>query len=206
VISLRRKARTVLGAFLLAAGMIAIMAPPVARAAEFAPKPDTYICPDSTGGAVDCYLQAVSHLYTMCRNVKSIEIIEFGYEKSAEGTNGAKFEYCVDKHRLSITRPYQSALKEATPSSGAVDGLRALQEFWLSSVAALKWIPGETDEQYKARVAKPYEVFSERAIAIRAVLVADKGKAAPAAAKGKPATAGKGKAVPAATPAAKSAN
>ena len=116
----------------------------------------------------------------MCRNVKSIEIIEFGYEKSTEGTNGAKYEYCVDKHRLSITRPYQAALKEATPSRGAVDGLRALQELWLKSLAELKWVPGETDEQYKARVAKPYEIFSERATAIRAVIVADKGKAAPA--------------------------
>jgi hypothetical protein len=31
----------------------------------FTPKPDTYLCPDATGGAVDCYLQAISHLYTM---------------------------------------------------------------------------------------------------------------------------------------------
>src|SRR4029453_13779918 len=80
---------------LLALGAMAATVPPAARAAEFVPKPDTYICPDSTGGAVDCYLQAVSHLYTMCRQVKSIEIIEFGYERSTEGTNGAKSEYCV---------------------------------------------------------------------------------------------------------------
>ena len=204
---LRRKARVLPSAVLLAVAMTAIVAAPPARAAEFVPKPDTYLCPDSTGGAVDCYLQAVSHLYTMCRNVKSIEIIEFGYEKSAEGTNGAKYEYCVDKHRLSMTRPYQSALKEATPNRAAVDGLRALQELWLKSLAEIKWIAGETDEQYKARVAKPYEIFSERAAAIRAVLVADKDKAAPAAAKGKPAPAGKGKAATAAaTPASKSAN
>jgi hypothetical protein len=140
---------------LLALGAMAAMAPPAARAAEFVPKPDTYICPDSTGGAVDCYLQAVTHLYTMCRQVKSIEIIEFGYERSTEGTNGAKSEYCVDKHRLSITRPYQSALREATPNRTAVDNLRALQELWLKSLAELKWVAGESDEQYKARVAKP---------------------------------------------------
>ena len=167
----------------------AAILPSPARSAEFVPKPDTYLCPDATGGAVDCYLRAVAHLYTMCRNVKSIEIIEFGYEKSTEGTNGAKTEYCMDKHRLSITRPYQSALREATPSRTAIDGLRALQDLWLKSLAELKWIAGETDEQYKARVAKPYEVFSERAAAIRAVLVADKDKAAPAAAKGKAAAA-----------------
>ena len=113
----------------------------------------------------------------MCRQVKSIEIIEFGYERSTEGTNGAKSEYCVDKHRLSITRPYQSALREATPNRTAVDDLRALQELWLKSLAELKWVAGESDEQYKARVAKPYELFSERASAVRAVLAADKGKA-----------------------------
>jgi hypothetical protein len=81
----------------------AVVAPPAfAQKADIAPKPDTYICPNSAGpGAVDCFLNAVEHLYTMCRQVKSIEIIEFGYEKSDEGVNGAKSEYCVDKHRLS---------------------------------------------------------------------------------------------------------
>jgi hypothetical protein len=177
---------------LLALGAFAAMAPPAARAAEFVPKPDTYLCPDSTGGAVDCYLHAVTHLYTMCRQVKSIEIIEFGYEKSEEGTNGAKTEYCIDKHRLSMTRPYQSALKEATPNRALIDDLRALQDLWQKSLAELKWIPGETDGQYKARVAKPYELFSERASAVRAVLLATKDKPAPPVAdkgkKGKPAT------------------
>jgi hypothetical protein len=152
---------------------------------NFVPKPDTYICPNSAGSAVECYLEAVAHLYTMCRNVKSIEIIEWGYEKSTEGTNGAKSEYCIDKHRLSMTRPYQAALKEATPNAAAVDGLRALQELWLKSLSELKWNPGETDEQYKARVTKPYEVFTERATAVRAVMVASKDKAPPTADKGK---------------------
>ena len=71
---------------------------------------------------------AVAHLYTMCRNVKSIEIIEFGYEKSTEGTNGAKSEYCLDKQRQNIAQPYQAALKEAKVSQQAVEGLRSLQE------------------------------------------------------------------------------
>ena len=76
-----------------------------------------YVCPHADGaGPLDCYFDAVAHLYTMCRNVKSIEIIEFGYEKSEEGTNGAKYEYCVDKQKLNITRPYQAALKEASIS------------------------------------------------------------------------------------------
>jgi hypothetical protein len=152
---------------------------------KFVPKPDTYICPDATGGAVECYLQAVSHLYTMCRHVKSIEIIEFGYEKSTEGTNGAKSEYCVDKHKLSMVRPYQAALKEATPSADAVNQLRELQALWIKSLVELNWKPGETDEQYKARVAEPYEAFKERANAVRVAMAASKDKPAATADKGK---------------------
>jgi hypothetical protein len=63
-----------------------------------------------------------------------------------------------------------------------------LQEFWLKSLAELKWVPGESDEQYKARVATPYEIFSERATAIRAVLAADRSKPPAVAGKGKAAT------------------
>jgi hypothetical protein len=191
--------RFVIAALSFLASLLAGVLPTsVAGAAEFipdpkfVPKPDTYICPDATGGAVDCYLQAVSHLYTMCRHVKSIEIIEFGYEKSTEGTNGAKSEYCVDKQKLSMVRPYQAALKEAVPNAAAVDGIRALQDVWLKSLVDLKWNPGETDEQYKARVAEPYAVFKERASAVRAVIAEYKSKAPPATAdkgkKSKPAT------------------
>ena len=78
-----------------------VAAPAAAQKGGFAPKPDTYICPNATGARrVDCFLDAVEHLYTMCRHVKSIEIIEFGYEKSEEGVNGAKSEYCVDKQKI----------------------------------------------------------------------------------------------------------
>ena len=168
---------------------IGVAAPAFAQKPNPAPKPDTYLCPNAVGGAVDCFLDAVSHLYTMCRQVKSIEIIEFGYEKSTEGVNGAKSEYCVDKHRLSIARPYQSALREATGSRAAVDGLRAMYELWQKALAELKWNPGEDDAQYKARVAKPYAVFSEHASLVRAALSAGKGATTAAAqAKTKSAT------------------
>jgi len=185
-----------------ALGLIVAIAPATAHCAEPDPKPDTYLCPHATGGAVDCFLHAVEHLYTMCRQVKSIEIIEFGYERSTEGTNGAKSEYCVDKHRLSITRPYQSALREATPNRTAVDGVRALYDFWLKALAELKWVPGESDAEYKARIAKPYVVFTERASAVRAVLVASSDKAGTAAGKDK----GKSATAAAAPPRPKSAN
>ena len=121
---------------LASAFAIVALAPACASAqkSEFVPKPDTYICPNATGpGSVDCFIDAVDHLYTMCRHVKSIEIIEFGYEHSEEGVNAAKSEYCVDKQKLNITRPYQAALREATGSRAAVDGR------WRCSSVARPW-------------------------------------------------------------------
>ena len=130
-----------------------------------------YVCPNTDGkGGLDCYFDAVQHLYTMCRHIKSIEVIEFGYEKSEEGVNGAKSEYCVDKQKLNITRPYQAALREASISTQAVDGVRSLQEFWLDTLVKLKWKPGESDDEYKARVARPYDDFRERIDGIRKIV------------------------------------
>jgi hypothetical protein len=199
-------------AFAALAALLALAPPAYAQKEPGAPKPDTYLCPNATGTkAVDCFLNAVEHLYTMCRQVKSIEIIEFGYEKSDEGVNGAKSEYCVDKHKVSMTRPYQAALKEATGHRSAVDYLRGLYDSWLTSLADLKWKTGESDEQYKARIAKPYDVFREQATLVRTSLTEDTSKtkvaAKPAPAKPAPAKTAK-PAKPAAAPvaAAKSAN
>ena len=159
---------------------LALVAAPLAHAQKEAPTPN-YICPNAaTPHAVDCFLDAVEHLYTMCKHVKSIEIIEFGYEKSEEGVNGAKSEYCVDKHKVSMTRPYQSALREATGSKNAVDGLRSLYDLWLKSLAELKWKPGESDADYKQRTTKPYDEFRERAGAVRTSLTVPAKAAAPA--------------------------
>ena len=117
-----------------------------------------YVCPHSDGKpALDCYFDAVAHLYTMCRNVKSIEVIEFGYEKSTEGTNGSKSAYCLDKQRQNIAQPYQAALKEAKVSQQAVEGLRSLQEAWMLAMTQLGWRSGESDDDYKKRVGLPYE-------------------------------------------------
>ena len=140
-----------------------------------------YVCPNADGkGPLDCYFDAVAHLYTMCRHVKSIEIIEFGYEKSDEGVNGAKSEYCLDKQKLNITRPYQAALREASISKQAVEGVQSLQEFWLQSMSKLKWTPGESDADYKTRVAKPYEEFRERIEGIQKVVAIVKENTTPA--------------------------
>src|SRR5262249_8377018 len=99
---------------LIACSAAVAPAPALAPKADPAPKPETYLCPHSDGGsAIDCYLDAVDHLYTMCRHIKSIEIIEFGYEKSDEGVNGAKTAYCIDKHNLTMKKTYQAAVNQA---------------------------------------------------------------------------------------------
>jgi hypothetical protein len=177
-------------------GFSALAAAPFAIAQKEppAPKPETYLCPDAVGGrAVECFLNAVEHLYTMCRQVKSIEIIEFGYEKSDEGVNGAKSGYCVDKHKASIVRPYQAAVREAGRNHAAVEGLRGLHDRWLKSLADLKWRPGESDDQYKSRTAQPYGEFREQASGVLTALASTtKPKPAAPAKSVKPKTAAAG--------------
>jgi hypothetical protein len=120
----------------------------------------------------------------MCRNVKSIEIIEFGYEKSTDGTNAAKSESCLDKQKQNIARPYQAALKEAKKSKQAVDALHRLHDIWLSAMSQLGWHAGESDDDYKTRVAKPYDDFKDGIASIRTVVASDKpAEPAPAARK-----------------------
>lgn len=130
-----------------------------------------YVCPHSDGKpALECYFDAVAHLYTMCRNVKSIEVIEFGYEKSTEGTNGSKSEYCLDKQRQNIAQPYQAALKEAKISKQAVEALHGLHEAWTLAMTQLAWRAGESDDDYKKRVALPYDDFKARIEGIRTIV------------------------------------
>ena len=138
----------------------------VAIAQKFQPG-SAYVCPNNAATGLDCYLDAVNHLYTMCRQVKSIEVIEFGYEKAQEGVNGAKSEYCVDKQRNNIARPYQAALRESAGWREAADGLRSLQQFWLDAMAGLKWQAGEADDVYQDRVNHVYDELSYRIEAVR---------------------------------------
>ena len=160
--------------FLLAAAFAAGLFTGAVRAETIGGNPGpqhNYVCPNADGkGPLDCYFDAVMHLYTMCRHVKSIEIIEFGYEKSEEGFNGAKSEYCTVKQRINIIRPYQAALREATISKQAVEGIRSLQEAFLASLDKLKWVEGETDEVYKKRVAGPYDDFKDRIDGIKKIV------------------------------------
>ncbi|MEO8346946.1 MAG: hypothetical protein ABI607_14740 [Betaproteobacteria bacterium] len=160
------RAHTTLRRFGLAVLVAVAATSPAADAQKFQPG-SNYICPNSSDTGLDCYLDAVRHLYTMCRHIKSIEVIEFGYETAQQGVNGAKSEYCVDKQKINITRPYQAALTEVTPSKEAIDGLRTLQQLWLEALAGLKWQTGESDEDYKTRVARPYSAFVQWSESIR---------------------------------------
>lgn len=148
---------------------IGVIAPAGAATIGGNPGPaHNYVCPHADGGpALDCYFDAVQHLYTMCRDVKAIEILEFGYEKSTVGTNGAKTEYCLDKQKQNIKHPYLAALKQAAVSRQAVAALKDLQQMWMSALANLQWHPGESDAEYKSRVSQPYEEFKDRIAVVR---------------------------------------
>jgi hypothetical protein len=164
-----------------------ILAPVLFAASAYAlDKVDPYICPTKLqGSGLDCFLEAIPQTYTMCRHIKGIEIIEFGMTGAQEGVNGAKTEYCIDKHRLLITRPYQAALRESANSKDAVEGLRKLHDMWLDSLAKLIPVAGETDDVYKQRVVLPYRDFTEQTTKIRASVEAAAKPAAPATSKPK---------------------
>ena len=176
----------------LVIGTLALLATSAAFAQSYLAKPQmvggnagpahNYVCPNVDGGpALDCYIDAVRHLYTMCKHVKSIEIIEHGYERSDEGTNTSKSEYCIDKQKGSIARPFQAALREVAISKPAAEGLRNLHEFWLGALAALKWQAGESDEDYKVRTGFIYVDFDERSDVIRETAASARARPAPPA-------------------------
>jgi hypothetical protein len=185
--------------------LLALSNPPALHAETIGGNPGpqhNYVCPHADGeGALDCYFDAVQHLYTMCRNVKSIEIIEFGYENSGEGLNAAKSESCFVKQKQNIDRPYQAALKEARVSQQAVEGLRGLQEAWASAMTQLAWQPGESGDDYSQRVVRPYDDFKARIAGIRTIVAVVEKRTEPArpaksTAKAKPQSKSKAKAKP----------
>jgi hypothetical protein len=179
----------------LAIGLIALFAGLPSAPAFALDKVDPYICPTMLNGSgIDCFLEAVPQTYTMCRQIKSIEILEFGLTGAQQGVNGAKTESCIDKHKLSITRPYQASLREAARNKDEVIGIRKLYDTWLESMAKL--VPGseESDDNYKQRVTRPYGEFNDQIKSIRTLAaisakpVAAKPEAAPAAHKKKKAS------------------
>jgi hypothetical protein len=134
---------------------------------------DPYICPTALhGSGTDCFFEAVPQTYTMCRQVKSIEIIEFGLAGAQVGAHGAKTEGCIEKHKRLIARPYQAALREAGRNMGKVHGLQKLYATWEKDLAKLTPGPEEIDEGYKERVARVYGDLNEQIKALREPAVA----------------------------------
>ena len=145
-----------------------------------------YICPTTLNGSgTDCFFEAVPQTYTMCRQVKSIEIMEFGLAGAQQGVNGAKTEGCIEKHKRLIARPYQAALREAGRDKAKVQGLQTLYATWTKSLADLTPGPDELDAGYKQRVTHPYGAFEKQIQALRepTPVVAAKPAAQPAAKK-----------------------
>jgi hypothetical protein len=133
-------------------------------------KVDPYICPTmEKGSAIDCFLEAIPQTYTMCRHIKSIEIIEFGMAGSEEGVQGAKTDGCIDKHKLSVNLPYQASLRAAR-NPAEVQSLRKLYATWLDSMVKLHPTPNESDIEYKERVVRPYDEFSAQTKSIHALM------------------------------------
>jgi hypothetical protein len=160
----------VLAAFATPAAAQSYLAKPLVVGGNPGPA-HNYVCPNvDGGGALDCYLDALRHLYTMCKHVKSIEILEHGYERAEEGTNTAKSASCIDKQKGNIARPYQAALRELASVKPAAQTLRALHEFWLGALASLKWRAGESDEDYKVRTGFVYVDIDERADEVRVAI------------------------------------
>ncbi len=161
-------------ALAVAASLAAFASPPADAQRMIGGNPGpayNYVCPNADGGPpLDCYYDAVRHLYTMCRHVKSIEIIEWGYEKAQEGVNQAKSDYCIDKQRGNMVKPYQAALKEAAISKQAVDGLKSLNEAWQLALVDLRWRQGETSDDYLTRTVTPYLDFEERIDGIKLIV------------------------------------
>jgi hypothetical protein len=145
-----------------------------------------YICPTALNGSgTDCFFEAVPQTYTMCRQVKSIEIMEFGLAGAQQGVNGAKTEGCIEKHKRLIARPYQAALREAGRDKAKAQGLQALYATWTKSLTDLTPSPEENDAGYKQRVTHPYGAFERQIKALR--------EPPPAVAAAKPATKAAGK-------------
>ncbi len=122
-----------------------------------------FVCPRATkAGATECFLNAVEHLYTVCRQVKAIELLEFGFAKAEEGPNGFKSEFCRRKQKASMPSYFDAALREvrAMSSCEAARTLNDLYAVWDTTMAGLRQHPNETEAEYKERIAVPYLAFA----------------------------------------------
>jgi hypothetical protein len=122
-----------------------------------------FVCPrDTRISAIGCFLSAVEHLYTVCRQVKSIELLEFGFDQAEKGPNGLKSEFCRRKQKASLPSYLEAAQREAQVMSScdAVYILNDLYTVWSAAMIGLRLRPSETEAEYQQRIAVPYLSFS----------------------------------------------
>ncbi|MCL2310216.1 MAG: hypothetical protein FWC42_08085 [Proteobacteria bacterium] len=147
------------------------------------PQPSAdFVCPHpSKIGAIECFLDAVEHLYTVCRQVKSIEQIEFGFDKAEEGTNNLKSEFCRRKQKASLPSYFEAALREAQVMSSceAAFVLNDLYVVWSVAIAGFRQYSNETEAEYRLRIAAPYSAFAAYSQQVRDALAADPGQQRP---------------------------
>jgi hypothetical protein len=120
-----------------------------------------FFCGKDIPGAVECYVYAVSYAYRMCHQVQTIAVIEYGIEESNQGTNGKKYEFCVDKQKRLIREPYRDALQQVRHDRTLTALVQALHTEWERSLAALPPSPGEQVDSYNIRIVNPYLTLAE---------------------------------------------
>ncbi|MDR0250642.1 MAG: hypothetical protein LBI35_04955 [Burkholderiales bacterium] len=121
-----------------------------------------FVCPHDTRiSAITCFLGAVEHLYTVCRQVKSIELLEFGFDQAEEGPNNLKSEFCRRKQKASLPSYLNAAQREAQVMSSceAAYILNDLYVVWSTAMISLRLRPNETEAEYQQRIAAPYLTF-----------------------------------------------
>jgi hypothetical protein len=123
-----------------------------------------FVCPRhaAEASAIECFLEAVEHLYTVCRQVKSIELLEFGFANAEEGLNGLKSEFCRRKQKTSLPQYFDAALREAQAMSSceAARTLNDLYMIWSATMVGLRPYLNETEADYQQRIAVPYLAFA----------------------------------------------
>ncbi|MCL2871583.1 MAG: hypothetical protein FWF41_01135 [Betaproteobacteria bacterium] len=135
-----------------------------------------FVCPHTSRiSAIGCFLDAVDHLYTVCRQVKAIELLEFGFASGEQGANGLKSAYCRGKQKITLPPYFEAAQREAQAKSSceAMVALNDLYMVWNTAMAGLRQQPNETEDDYRQRIAAPYSAFAAYSQQIREALTVD---------------------------------
>ncbi len=140
-----------------------------------------YVCPHADGKPpLDCYFDAVA---APLHDVPQREVDRdhrIRLREIARRHERREKRIVSRQAEAEYRAPLQGRAEGGGKSKQAVEGLHGLQDTWLAAMTELQWHSGESDDEYKTRVAKPYDDFAERIDGIRTEIVALETKAAPA--------------------------